>query len=134
MAKPFTQQLFSFDDPPKESSSSLVPYQPSQEARAAFHDLEFWLSDARGRPMTEMAEETLIAVRKAILEGKHGFLHKAEDLLLALQLRNGLSTGDDIPNGKTPTEGDSIHKTVEAVLDELGEMTKRHRSVSVLAV
>lgn len=109
-----TQKLLPFDAP-AESHLEAVRYEPSDEARGAFERLEGWLKGPRG-PVTELAEETLRAVEKALIEGKNGWFHAAEDNLEALKLRNGKTEGDDILTG----EGD-FQQAVDDVLDCLHE-------------
>jgi hypothetical protein len=82
-----TQQLLPFPEETKDVTPTppAAGYRPTEEARAAFSRLEGWLVGPRG-PVTELADETLPAVAKALLEGKMGYFHKAEDGLEALKL------------------------------------------------
>jgi hypothetical protein len=124
MNKP-TQQLLPFPDesrpqPRTRPLASSAPYQPSEEALAAINRLEDWLLEPRTRKSTPLAEEVLFAVRKALLEGKNGYWHRAEDLLEALVLRNGRTQGEDIPPGPVP-EGEDFLATVQELLGCLHE-------------
>jgi hypothetical protein len=68
---------------------------------SAIHQLEEWLTDPRtGKAVTELGEDALLAIRKALVDGKNGDIQKAEDLLEALALRNGRNSGDDIAPGR----------------------------------
>lgn len=118
-----TQKLLPFDDPPAESSHFRAGlYDPSEEALAAFERLEAWLIHPRtNRPETELAEQTLRAVARALLEGKNGWFHAAEDYLETLKLRNGKTEGDDISAGIVPAQGDDFHADIETLLDLLHE-------------
>jgi hypothetical protein len=102
------------------SSPSPAHDEASDEAVAAFERLEEWLTGPRG-PVTELAEETLRAAAKALLEGQNGYFHKAEDGLEALKLRNGKTEGDDIPDGLAVAKADDFQADVDAVLDALHE-------------
>ena len=115
MAKRFTKLLL-FDPPPKDRPADPPRHQPSEEALAAFGELESWLTGPRGRATTELAEDALAAVRKALVEGKHGYRHKAEDGLEALPWRNGVAAGDGVPTGHRAGAGESFHQAAEEVL------------------
>jgi hypothetical protein len=83
--------------------------------------LECWRTDPRtGKAVTELGEEALFTVRKALLEGKNSSVQRAEDLLEALTLRNGRKGGDDVAAGPVPGEG-NVHATVEELLDVLAD-------------
>ncbi len=71
------------------------------------------------RRATELAEEALFAVRKALVEGRAGYHHQAEDLLEALKILNGPSDGPDISCGPRAAGDDDFHAAVEAALDAL---------------
>jgi hypothetical protein len=115
------QKLLPFDAPADLGPiSAALRHEPSADAVAAYDRLENWLLDARGRPLTELGEETLRAVGKELIEGKNGWWHKAEDNLEALKLRNGKTEGEDIRSG----EGD-FQQVVETVLDCLHERLTR---------
>src|SRR5262245_13264177 len=124
------QQLIPFPEETVETTTPILPsagYRPSDEAAAAYDRLEAWLTGPRG-PVTELAEETLQAVARALLEGKNGYFHKAEDGLETLKLRNGKTDGEDIPAGIAAEQGDDFQADVEAVLDALhGQMLARGR-------
>jgi hypothetical protein len=119
-----TQQLFDFDAPRPLELAPAAPtarYQPGEETMSAIHQLEEWLTDPRtGKAVTELGEEALLTIRKALVEGKNGYVQRAEDLLEALALRNGRTSGDDIAPGPVPAEGD-FQVTVEELLDALAE-------------
>jgi hypothetical protein len=62
---------------------------------SAIARLEEWLTYPRTRkPVTELGEDELDAVRKALAEGKNGYSHRAVDLLEALAIRNGRNEGE----------------------------------------
>jgi len=113
-----TQKLFDFDAP-AASHAEARRYEPSEEAVTAVERLKNWLWGARG-PVTEIAEETLRAVEKTLIEGKKGWFHAAEDGLEAVKLRNGKTDGDDIP--ATVKAGEDFQRDVEDVLDAMHEM------------
>lgn len=113
-----TQKLLPFDQPPATHAEG-VRFQPSEDALEAFGQLKTWLCGPRG-PVTEVAGETLRAVEKALIEGKNGWFHTAEDGLEAMKLRNGRTEGDDIPPGPIP-EGRDFQQTVEDCLDAMHE-------------
>jgi hypothetical protein len=79
-----------------------------------------WLTDPRTGKMTPEGKDALMAVRKALVEGKNGWWHIAEDRLETLLLRNGRTHGDDIPAGVT-VEGGYFQRSVDDVLDCLHE-------------
>ncbi len=98
-----------------------IVYAPSAEARAAFERLEDWLlGPYTDRPRTELAEEALRSVARALIEGKNAWHHAAEDHLEALALRNGKTAGEDIPPGPA-SEGEDFQHTIEELLDHLHE-------------
>jgi hypothetical protein len=119
-----TQQLFDFDTPRPVESTPAPPatrHQPDEETMSAIRQLEEWLTDPRtGKAVTDLGEEAMFAVRMALVEGKNGYVHRAEDLLEALALRNGRSSGDDIALGPALEDGD-FQATVEELLDALAE-------------
>lgn len=115
-----TQQLIRFGEPPETPRADALRYRPSAETLSAVELLENWLLAPRGR-MTELAEEALLSVRKALVEGKVSYHHQAEDQLEALKLRNGPAEGDDIPAGRRALAGEDFHAAVEGVLDALHE-------------
>lgn len=92
---------------------------PAEDARAAFERLQEWLLDARGRPVTDLAGDALRAVAKALLEGRNGWSHHAEDALEALKLRNGKAEGDDIPPGARAGPDENFHRDVDGCLGAL---------------
>jgi hypothetical protein len=104
------QKFLPFDEVTVNEVSSPLPEacrkpsEPSNEARASFEPLEVWLLDVRGRSQTELAEQTLRAVGKALIEGENGWIQTAEDGLESLRLRNGRTDGDDIPTGRPAEE------------------------------
>ena len=52
---------------------------------AAFERLGCWLRDPRtGKPVSDAAEETLRVLRRALVDGKNGYWHAAEESLAAL--------------------------------------------------
>jgi hypothetical protein len=80
-----------------------------------------WLCDpATGKAVTELGQEALLVVRKALEEGKNGYVQRAEDLLEALARQNGRTSGDDIAPGPAVESGD-FQVTVEELLDALAE-------------
>ncbi len=122
-----TQQLLPFSAVTPVAISPPLPeqvpvqYEPSAEALAAFERLEDWLLDPRTeKPRTDLAEEALRSVGKALLEGKNAWFQAAEDHLETLALRNGKTAGEDIPPGPTPV-GDDFQRTLEGLLDHLHE-------------
>jgi hypothetical protein len=117
------QQLFDFDRAALVESPSAPPAQgqPKEATMSAIDRLADWLTDPRTRkPTTELAEEALYAARKALVERKNGYVQKAEDLLEALSLRNGKTSGDDIVPGPSPA-GEDFQALVEELLDALAE-------------
>lgn len=114
------QQLFDFDAAAGPRAEA-VRYKPSRVAVDALGRLESWLKDPRTGRMSSVAEEAVEAVRRALLEGKNGWWHKAEDELEALRLRNGPVRGDDVPAGVTGDGGPDFHEAVEDLLDCLRE-------------
>jgi hypothetical protein len=118
-----TQQLFDFDRP---DAPQPPPAQPGEEVLAALDRLAGWLTDPlTNKPVSDLGGEALSAVRKALVERKNGYVHRAEDLLEALLLRNGKTGGDDIAAGQ---EGDDFHHVVDKLLDALAErVTTRRR-------
>lgn len=118
-----TQQLLPFTETTESLTLPPAPYQPSDEALAAFERLEDWLLEPHSRrPTTELAEETLRALARALLEGKLGWFHAAEDNLEVLKLRNGKTEGDDMPADSKVDEGMCFHRAVDDVLDCLHEV------------
>jgi hypothetical protein len=120
-----TQQLLPFPDGPGTGPGHEPPpppagYRPTPEARDAVARLEAWLTDPFSRRLTPAGEEALGAVKKALLEGKNSYWHRAESLLQALALRNEGTRGDDVPPGPPP-EGPDFLRTVEDLLDCLDE-------------
>lgn len=117
------QQMLPFDEVTVDTTSPPLPtagrYEPSDEALAAYERLEWWLCTRRG-PVTELAEETLRALAKALLEGKRGYHHQAEDGLELLKMRNQNTEGPDIVLG-TAAAGDDFKRDVEDVLKLLRE-------------
>jgi len=114
------QPLLPFDDPPAESHAASIRYQPSQEAINAIERLKAWLTDPRTGKMTPLGEETLYALEKALVEGRNGWLLKAEDMLEVLAIRNGQAQGDDIPGSHPPGDRD-FQQTIEDLRDCLHE-------------
>jgi hypothetical protein len=112
-----TQRLFDFDNPSPPPTAARV----SEDTIAALKQFAAWLTDPRtGRPFTDLGEEALSAVGKALAEGKNGYVHRAEDLLEALALRNGRTSGDDIAPGPAVEDGD-FQATLEELLNALAE-------------
>lgn len=121
MSRPPTQQLLPFDDPPETPRTDVVPYRPGADALAAVERLEGWFAGPDGGRMTDLAEDAILSVRKALVEGKNSYWHQAEDQLQALLLRNGRTEGDDIPAGTRALPGEDFHETVKALVDALHE-------------
>ncbi len=129
--KDASQQILPFDDlpartppaaePPPAPAVDIRSYQPSSEALAALSRLEAWLADPRTGRITPLGQETLHALRQALVEGRNGWLHAAEDGLEVLAVRNGRPQGDDIPTGQLPGEGADFKQTIEDLLDALHE-------------
>jgi hypothetical protein len=126
------QKPLPFDDPPACPPPAVEPatpptlhtsnFQPSREALATLERLEEWLADPRtGKPITEMARETLDVLNKALRQGRRPWWHCAEDMLAALALRNGRTAGEDIPSGKHLGEGLDFRGTIEELMDRLDE-------------
>jgi hypothetical protein len=89
--QPPTEPLLPFAEVKPVEMAPPIPrrvsahYQPSEAARAAFERLEGWLCDpATGKPVSAAAEETLYVLNRALLDGKNGYWHVAEDRLEAL--------------------------------------------------
>jgi hypothetical protein len=101
------QQLIPFGAAPETPRADALRYRPSAETFSAVERLESWLLAPRGR-MTELAEEALFCVRKALIEGKGSYHHQAGDLLEALKLRNGRTEGNDIPAGRRVLAGEDF--------------------------
>lgn len=123
MTKP-TQKLLDFDaagDVPGETVSPSAISGPDQEAFEVYDRLADWLCDARGNPVTALGYEVIDTLNKALLDGKRGYTHRAEDLLETLKLRNGRTEGDDIVQGLSLEEGANFHADVDDVLDLLHE-------------
>jgi hypothetical protein len=80
------QRLLPFDRGVVETLTPApsVRYEPSDDALAAFERLEEWLLDARGRPVSQIAEVALFALARALLEGKNDYWPGAEDRLESL--------------------------------------------------
>jgi len=129
MKKQPTQLLFSFDPPASDASPPAAPaaavsvasYQPSSEALAALSRLETRLTDPETGKPSALGQEALYAIRQALVEGRNGWLLKAEDMLEALAVRNDSTQGDDIPAGRQPAEGADFQQAIEDVLDALQE-------------
>jgi len=123
------QPLLPFDDPlaempaepPPLSHAEGVRYQPSEEALTALERLQAWLTDPLTGKASPLGQEALDALDKALVEGRNGWLLKAEDTLEALAVRNGRHQGDDIPAGQQLGEGPDFQQTIEDVLDALQE-------------
>jgi hypothetical protein len=122
--KKFTQRLLLFDEAPAESHLESVSREPTPEALAAITKLDDWLTDLHTGRVTEFAEEAIDAVRKAIEEGRNGYVHKAEDLLETLGLWNEKAHGDDIPSGLTAAERLDFQVMIEELLDLLDERVR----------
>jgi hypothetical protein len=120
-----TQRTFDFDAPAAVESTPAAPAASSdlsEETMPAIDRLADWLTDPRtAKPVTELGEETLLAVRKALVEGKNGYVQSAEDLLGALVSRNGPTSGDDVAPGPV-AEGDDFQATIEDLLDALASV------------
>ena len=88
-------------------------YEPCAEAIEAVKRLEGWLlSPKNGKPVSQLAEETLRGVRCALLEGKNGYLMLAEERLEALQ---------ECPEMVGVTDEKIFRQDVEDVLDCMEE-------------
>src|SRR4051812_42958155 len=116
-----TQKFLPFADPRPESHAAAVRYEPSDDALAAYERLEEWLCTPRG-PLTDVGAHALYALARALLEGKRGWHHAAEDALETLKLRNGKADGDDIPEGIVAGKGEDFQRDVEDCLDCLHEI------------
>jgi hypothetical protein len=122
MSKP-TQKLLPFDDAPVPPAPPAPPavkphrYEPSDEALEAFEQLEDWQLDARGRPVDARAEETLRCLARALLDGKNGYWHAAEDRLQAMLA--------DPPLCVQAGDAKAFADTIDELLDHL------HDSLSV---
>jgi len=124
-----SQPLLPFDDTPAEAPSESLPQShaetvrcpPSEEALAGLERLEAWLTDPRTGKASPLGQEALDALDKALVEGRNGWLLKAEDMLEALALRNGQHQGDDIPAGQQPGEGPDFQQAIEDLFDALHE-------------
>lgn len=104
----FTQKLLPFGEEPAVESAR-------DKLHSALERMEGWLLDARGRPVDDRAEETLRCLTRALLEGKNGYWHAAEDRLQAMQA--------DPPGHVTD------HKAFAETLDEL--LDHLHGALSV---
>ena len=121
MADKLTQRLIPFDEVIVETASPRR--QPAtEEAAAAFGRLEGWLLDVSGRPVTELAGQIHHAVRLALLEGKNGWFHAAEDLLTAAQACPDAA-------GVAPGDEREILKATDDLLDCLHERFAKKRGV-----
>jgi hypothetical protein len=90
-----------------------------EEPMTALDQFEDWLTDPRtGKPVTELADEALHAVRKTLADGKNCHAQKAEDMLEALALRNGWTSSEDIP---PVPDGPDLQQTIDDLLDLLTE-------------
>lgn len=118
MAKP-TQKLIPFGETPPPAQTKQYRYEPSDEALEAFERLEGWLREGRGRPVDAQAEETLRCLANALLEGKKGWHHAAEDRLKALQA--------DPPSCVGVADAKAFDQTVEDLLDCLHEIMQTER-------
>ena len=73
--------------------------------------------------MTSVGEETVLALKKALVEGKNAWWHAAEDGLEVLKLRDG----DDIAGGAKVAAGD-FRQVIEELLNCLhGRLLERER-------
>ena len=122
-----TQKTVDFDATPPARPAPAPVVQPryasDDEPTAAeiVARLEAWPTDpTTGKPTTSLAEEALYAVGKALVEGKNGYVQKAEDLLEALALRNGRTSGEDIAPGPMREDGD-LQQTIEDVIRAMDE-------------
>jgi len=120
MAEKLTQQHLPFSETPTEPQAKPARPEPSEDALGAIAMLETWLSDPRTGRMTDLGRNALEAVRKALVEGKNGWWHVAENRLETLAIRNGRMQGDDIPAG-VKVEGGDFQQVIEDLLDRLHE-------------
>jgi hypothetical protein len=106
---------------PKQAQVQQRPplrYEPSDEAMAAFENVEAWLRDPRTRkPVSDAAEEALTALARSLLEGKNGWWHLAEERLEALVACPDLAA-------IKPTDEKQFRDAIEDALDDLHEQFK----------